>query len=461
MAQRGVFLKRMLKIGLYDDMPFLLRQRIFLSNLIGLILAVICFLYASIVVLGMRGNVAASLSLLPAFLMGISVFWLNHERLNILSRFILSVAPSITTLILNLSIKIYNSEQIGLVHYISPRFFIISTLIAPLVFFTTAEWVYLVLALGIILMTGTLAYVWLHKYYGIWITDLGIDDKAYLEVMTEDFTLVILTLLIVLIFFRVLNYQYEKLNQSLLKEAKQQNERLNENGLHLKQILKEVETRKEIESRQAWVSSGLAKFSRFLQEATAETAFYQQLIGEIVKYVGAWQGAIYTTEEIMKGDRQLVWQGGYAVSVEDMYGKKCQVGEGLIGRCAQSGKTLHIQQVPEAYSNFKTGLSEIKPQALLIVALKYQDYTEGIIELLASKKFEPHEIEFVERLSENIGVVFFNLKINQRTQQLLENSQKMFDNMVERQTQWQIQEKAYLHEIEMLKQQNTLIKKEN
>jgi len=449
--------KKIIRIGIYEDMSFLLRQRIFLSNFIGLLITFVAFLYASIVVIGIRGNLQAGLSLMPVTIFGLMVLLFNRLRLNILSRFILSISCGLTTLFLNLSIKIYNPDQIGLVHYISPRFFIISTLVVPLVLFTTGELVYLILTLFIIISASTWGYVWAHRHYNVWIPDLGISDKAYMEVMTEDFTLVIITLLVVLLFSRFLNYQYEKQNQKLLEEANQRNEQLNTREIYLSQTLAEIEARKETESQQNWISTGFAKFSRFLQETNTNADFYQKFISEIVNYMNGWQGAIYTTEEVMQGDVLLTCKGGYGISIENIADKKYQMGEGLLGKCAQNGKTVFLNQLPEEYANFNTGLSQIKPKSLIIVSLKYQEYQEGVIEVLSYEQFSPYQIEFLEKMAENAAVVLHNLKINQRTKGLLETSKKMFVNLEETQKHWHNKEQIYLEEIDKLRKQNSSI----
>ncbi len=449
--------RKTIRMGVYENMSFLLKQRIFLSNFIGLLLAFVAFSYLSIVVIGLRGNFQAALALSPAVFFGLLVLFLNKLRLNILSRFIISLAPGLFTFFLNVSIKIYNAEQIGLVHYISPRFFIISTLVAPLVLFTTGELVYLIIALFIIISIGTWGYVWVHRYYQVWISDLNINDKAYLEVMTEDFTLVIITLIVVLLFSRILNHQYEKRNQKLLEDAYEKNEILNTREVKLRETLREIEVHKESQNQQNWFNNGLATFSQFMQEANTEPAFYQKLISEVVKHLDALQGAIYATEELIQGDKQLVCKGGYGLSIEKISKKEQQIEEGLLGKCIQSAKTILIQQIPEQYATFQTGTTQIKPQSLLIVTLKYRDYDEGVIEILSLHPFQPHQVAFLEKVAESIAAVLHSLKINQRTESLLENSKKMFAELEQQQRQWREKEKDYLKQISELQKNKTEI----
>ncbi|NJL14374.1 MAG: GAF domain-containing protein [Microscillaceae bacterium] len=437
-------------IGLRPEMSFLLQQRIRLSNLVGLIVGGIGSFYLLVVILLIRGNFAAAWTLLPLSFFGWGVLVFNRLGLNVVSRLSMSILPALTTLWLNLNIKLYTPDKIGLIHYISPRFFIISTVVIPMVLFTRGEQLYLIFSVAVILFCGVFGYRWLHEVLGLTLQDLGIPGEAYSTVMTEDITFVIVNLLVVLIFSRYLNGQFERNTHTLLSEANEKNRQLNEREKHLKEILLDIKQRQLDEEKQAWVAEGLARFSRILQIASLEASFYKKFLHELIKYLQAGYGAFYLMEESAEKGQMLVWQAGYIPHRQEQHRPVFALGEGLPGQCARDGKTIYLTELPASYPSLDAGLDKIRMKSLLVVALKFNDEAEGVIEILSLHDFEAHHIEFVEKLAENTAALLTHLKANLRTQQILDNSQRMFKQLREAQQTWKTKEQEYQYEIETL-----------
>jgi methyl-accepting chemotaxis protein len=105
------------------------------------------------------------------------------------------------------------------------------------------------------------------------------------------------------------------------------------------------------------------------------------------------------------------------------------IGEGLVGTCAIEQDRIFLTEIPENYLNITSGLGESKPRSLLLVPLKLENETLGVIEIASIQVLEEFEIVFVEKLAESIASAVATVKMNMRTSRLLEQSQQQAREM--------------------------------
>jgi hypothetical protein len=122
----------------------------------------------------------------------------------------------------------------------------------------------------------------------------------------------------------------------------------------------------------------------------------------ICKQLDAGQGAIYEALE-SNGVRKVELKSGYALNMGESTVVSYEFGEGLIGQAAANGKTLYIDDVPEGYIKIVSGLGSASPRFLLIVPLKAQEKTRGVIEIASFSAFTPDQRKFVEDAAQLIG----------------------------------------------------------
>jgi hypothetical protein len=122
----------------------------------------------------------------------------------------------------------------------------------------------------------------------------------------------------------------------------------------------------------------------------------------ICKQLDAGQGAIYEAID-SNGVRKVELKSGYALNMGESTVVSYEFGEGLIGQAAANGKTLYIDDVPEGYIKIVSGLGSASPRFLLIVPLKAQEKTTGVIEIASFIAFTPDQRKFVEDAAQLIG----------------------------------------------------------
>ena len=103
--------------------------------------------------------------------------------------------------------------------------------------------------------------------------------------------------------------------------------------------------------------------------------------------------------------------------------KEIRTGEGLVGRVAHEEKTIYLKEIPDNYVNITSGLGTSEPNTILLVPVKQEDKVNGVIELISFREFDKYQIEFVEKVGENIASFIASIKINEKTATLLADSQ--------------------------------------
>jgi len=195
----------------------------------------------------------------------------------------------------------------------------------------------------------------------------------------------------------------------------------------------------EKDAQQNWITAGLAKFGDLLrtENQTIETLSLS-IVSNLCKYIGANQGGLFVLNEEQKGHEHLALKAYFAYDKQKFIEKTVKLekekgeyifGEGLVGQSFIERDTIYLTAVPESFVKITSGLGEALPRNILVVALKYNDQVVGVIELASFKIFKDYEINFVEKLGEQIAATLVTANINERTRILLEASEKQADEL--------------------------------
>lgn len=179
-----------------------------------------------------------------------------------------------------------------------------------------------------------------------------------------------------------------------------------------------------------WSTSGLAQIGEILRVNNAsKTELYDNIIKFVVKYTRSNQGGLFIFNDESESDKFLELVACYAFERKKYLNKKISVGEGLVGQCYLEGERIYLLEVPVEYVTITSGLGGSTPSALLLVPLKVNDKIFGVLELATFNKFEEHEIELVEKLTESIASTISSVSISESTRILLEKTQQQAEEM--------------------------------
>ncbi|MCR5454603.1 MAG: GAF domain-containing protein, partial [Bacteroidales bacterium] len=192
----------------------------------------------------------------------------------------------------------------------------------------------------------------------------------------------------------------------------------------------EDEKRQHEDELRKWANEGLTKFSEILRQSTSNIKdLSNNVLKNLIQFLGANQGGLFLYNDTDKEDIHLELVSSYAYNQERKKKKKIYLGEGLIGTCAIEKSYVYLTDLPDDYLTITSGLGASNPSSLLIMPLKVEEQIFGVMEIASFKKLERHEIDFVEKVSESIASTLSIAKINQRTAELLTQSQQQAEEM--------------------------------
>ena len=202
-------------------------------------------------------------------------------------------------------------------------------------------------------------------------------------------------------------------------------------------IAKEEEEKKKIlDANRNWVTHGLAKFGEIIRQDNDDMEkFAKNVVRELAEYMNVAQVALFINEANKNDDGEsctFTLKAAIAYGKLVMLEKTVNNGDELLGRAADENKIIHLKNIPQGYVDISPGMQDkSRPDNLLISPLSTNDVTYGIIEVLSYSQFLDFQLEFIERLSENIASVISSVQINIRTARLLEQSRQQADELAQ------------------------------
>ncbi|MCK4992005.1 MAG: GAF domain-containing protein, partial [Bacteroidales bacterium] len=145
------------------------------------------------------------------------------------------------------------------------------------------------------------------------------------------------------------------------------------------------------------------------------------------------QGAIYVANEEQK---LLEMTACYAYNRKKHVNATFHFAQGFVGQAAIERRAIVRTEIPDHYTTISSGLiEEHTPNSLLFVPLITNEVVYGVIELASFGKFSSLQLKLMEELSEIIARTIFNVKMNKKTYDLLQESQKMSEELGTQKTQ--------------------------
>ncbi len=187
-------------------------------------------------------------------------------------------------------------------------------------------------------------------------------------------------------------------------------------------------SREETEIRN-WTTGGIAKFADILRSDSDMKALSEKIIVNYVKYLEANQGSVFLLFGGEGEEPYLELMATYAYDRHKFLQKRLDLNEGIVAQCVKEKQSIHLKEVPESFVNITSGLGTAPPNSILIVPLKYNEEIFGAIEIASFKSFSDHQIQFAEKICEDIASTVSTVQTNERTRVLLQESQEMAENM--------------------------------
>jgi signal transduction histidine kinase/HAMP domain-containing protein/CheY-like chemotaxis protein len=191
--------------------------------------------------------------------------------------------------------------------------------------------------------------------------------------------------------------------------------------------------------QQDWLKTNLAQIAGMMQGHRDLAVVAELIMDELAPLVDAQHGTFFLSEPA-GGDTQLRLIAGYGLRADKAAPVQYRLGQSLIGQVAKSKRSIVVGDLPENYVKISSGLGEAPPANLAVLPILFEDQVLGVIELASFTSFNPVQTDFLEQLTETLGVNFNTIIANARTDALLEESQRLASELQARSEELQSQQ---------------------
>lgn len=181
-------------------------------------------------------------------------------------------------------------------------------------------------------------------------------------------------------------------------------------------------------SEQNWIQTRVADIATMYQRIVDVEVLADRFITRLAPMMGASIGAIYVRRGVGK-DMRFVKLSSFAGDGEDAGRREFRLGEGLIGQCAQEGKSKFIDNIPEDFHLVTTGLGEVNPKSIVIAPVVFEDEVIAMVELASLETFTKLQKSFLTRVLDTLGITINNVEGRMEIERLLKESQAQTEEL--------------------------------
>ncbi|MEU1597218.1 HAMP domain-containing protein [Streptomyces sp. NPDC005708] len=211
---------------------------------------------------------------------------------------------------------------------------------------------------------------------------------------------------------------------------------------------------------QDWLKTNLARISGLMQGHRELPVVAELIMDELAPLVSAQYGAFYLAEETDRGaELRFVGSYGYPDDVERP--ARIPVGRSLVGQAARNHRAISVEELPPGYVTISSGLGQVVPTALTVLPIVVEDQVLGVIELASVTRFTQIHQDFLGQLMPSIGVNLNTIVANARTDELLEESQRLTAELQARSEELQVQQDELQRSNAELEEKASLLASQN
>jgi signal transduction histidine kinase/CheY-like chemotaxis protein len=203
-------------------------------------------------------------------------------------------------------------------------------------------------------------------------------------------------------------------------------------------------------AEQDWLKSNLARTGGLLQGQRNLEMVCQLIMSELTPLVAAQHGAMYIHQSADGGPPELSLFAHYGASAH--LPDRFELGETLVGQAALDRRRIHLDEAPPGYVEISSGLGRTDRADVVILPALFEEDVLAVIELASLQGFSDVHLAFLDQFMETVGVVLNTIMVNERTEELLAQSQLLTQELQQRsvelqQTNEELAEKARLLEL--------------
>ncbi len=215
-------------------------------------------------------------------------------------------------------------------------------------------------------------------------------------------------------------------------------------------------------TEQDWLKTNLERFTRMLQGQRDLATVSRMILSELASLLSAQHGVFYTLVRLEEDDEPVLqYQAGYGYRERKHLANQFRLGEGLVGQCAQEKERILLTDVPGDYVTINSGLGESPPLNIIVLPILFEGSVRAVVELASFSPFSAAHKEFLDQLTESIGLVLNTIEANTLTENLLRQSQSQSQELRSRQEDLRSSNEDLAKQAARLAEQNTEMEAKN
>lgn len=178
-----------------------------------------------------------------------------------------------------------------------------------------------------------------------------------------------------------------------------------------------------------WLLGGIARLNDLMSGASDIRQTATKIISYLCEYLHAQAGAFY-----LNNDRgSFAFYAGYAIEEITLPMPVFRIGEGLSGQAVVEKKIILLENVADTHLAIRTGMAELAPLQIIIIPLHVNEEVIGLVEIASRHTFTSRQRQFLEETASRIALVIHALRVNQKTQELLQETQNQSEELTAQQ----------------------------
>ncbi|MFF3455085.1 HAMP domain-containing protein [Streptomyces sp. NPDC002730] len=176
---------------------------------------------------------------------------------------------------------------------------------------------------------------------------------------------------------------------------------------------------------QDWLKTHLARISSLMQGTRSLSAVAELIMTEVPPLVSAQYGGFFLAGDEGRGT-ELVMIAAYGAPDDPAAEpRRFRLGQSLVGQAARSRHTITVDDLPPGYATIVSGTGRMDPSNLIVLPIVVEEQVLGVIELAALRPLTAIHRDFIDQFIETVGVNVSSLIANVRTDELLDQSQRL------------------------------------
>jgi signal transduction histidine kinase/CheY-like chemotaxis protein len=209
---------------------------------------------------------------------------------------------------------------------------------------------------------------------------------------------------------------------------------------NINQMIANLAETTRVNEEQDWLKTNLARISSLMQGQRDLQTVSRLLMSELTPTVSAQHGAFFLAEQEGEDEWELRLLASYGYKARKTVANRFKFGEALVGQAALERQPILITQAPPDYIKVSSGLGEAAPVNIVVLPVLFEDQVLGVIELASLRPFTEVNQSFLEQVIETIGVVLNTIIANMRTEELLDESQRLAGELQNQSQELQVQQ---------------------